>query len=104
MSDVIDFGNGHKGVFLRWAPDRELNPHTAHLPDVDRYAMVITHTSPAGNECAGQVTFAGDVQRQVSPNSVTWDVQSWDPLTISPSVLCSCGDHGFIREGRWIPA
>ena len=28
-----------------------------------------------------------------------------DPLTISPSILCpDCGTHGFIREGRWVPA
>jgi len=51
------------------------------------------------------VTFAGDVQRRVEPDRPNvWDVQSWDPLTISPSVLCSCGDHGFIREGRWVRA
>lgn len=38
------------------------------------------------------------------PDRPLWQVQSWEPLTISPSVLCSCGDHGFIREGRWVPA
>lgn len=31
---------------------------------------------------------------------------SEDPLHVEPSVLCSagCGDHGFVREGRWISA
>lgn len=25
-----------------------------------------------------------------------------DPLHVEPSILCTaCGDHGFIREGRW---
>jgi hypothetical protein len=34
-----------------------------------------------------------------------WDVEQEEPLTISPSLLCHvCGNHGFIREGRWIPA
>ena len=38
-----------------------------------------------------------------------WTVRSWDPLTIEPSVLCSlekggCGEHGFIRQGRWVDA
>lgn len=102
--DIIDLGHGHKGIFLQWAPDRELNPHTAHLPRVERFAMVITHVSPAGNECAGQITFAGDVQREISPRSVTWDVITWEPLTITPSVLCSCGDHGWIQNGVWVPA
>lgn len=25
-------------------------------------------------------------------------------VTLEPSVLCSCGDHGFVRGGRWVPA
>jgi hypothetical protein len=46
-----------------------------------------------------------------------WQVQSFDPLTVSPSLLCKapvyndegtvigeCNDHGFIREGRWVRA
>lgn len=28
-----------------------------------------------------------------------------DPLTILPSILClDCGTHGFIQDGRWLPA
>lgn len=101
----FDLGHGHRGEFEQWAPDRELNPGVAHLPDVERWGMLIFHTSAeTGKPCAGFVTFAGQVQREVSPHQVTWDVQCWDPLTITPSVLCSCGDHGFIREGRWVPA
>lgn len=37
----------------------------------------------------------------------SWEIQSENPLTISPSLLCTdprCNRHGFIREGRWIPA
>lgn len=34
-----------------------------------------------------------------------WDVLSVNPLTLSPSLLCkACGHHGFIRQGRWVPA
>lgn len=34
-----------------------------------------------------------------------WDVLSVNPLTLSPSLLCrACGHHGFIREGKWVPA
>ncbi len=27
-------------------------------------------------------------------------------LTVEPSVVCpsGCGDHGFVRDGRWVPA
>lgn len=101
----MDLGHGHTGEYVQWAPDRELNPHRAGIPDEPRYALLIHHTGPDGQPCSGMVTFAGDVQRQVEPDRPNvWQVQSWDPLTISPSVLCSCGDHGFIREGRWVPA
>lgn len=32
-----------------------------------------------------------------------WTLESWDPLTISPSLLClSCRSHGFIRAGKWV--
>src|SRR5215213_283197 len=105
MADLIDLGEGHTCEFAQWAPDRDLNPHVADVPDEPRYALLIHHQNPAGEGCAGMVTFAGDVQRRVEPDRPNvWDVQSWDPLTISPSVLCSCGDHGFIREGRWVRA
>jgi len=34
-----------------------------------------------------------------------WDLVQLEPLTLSPSLLCrACGHHGFIREGRWLPA
>ena len=36
--------------------------------------------------------------------SVTWTLESWEPFTVSPSILClDCGAHGFIREGKWLP-
>lgn len=34
-----------------------------------------------------------------------WELHSLDPLTLSPSLLCrACGSHGFVREGKWVPA
>lgn len=101
----FDLGDGHRGEFVQWAPDRELNPGRAHLPDVEKWGLLIFHKSvETGQPCAGFCTFAGDVQREVAPQAVTWTVESWDPLTLSPSVLCSCGDHGYVREGRWVRA
>lgn len=36
--------------------------------------------------------------------SPVWQVESTDPLTLSPSLLCrACGNHGYIRQGRWEP-
>ncbi len=34
-----------------------------------------------------------------------WKLISTDPVTVTPSLLCRrCGDHGFIRDGRWVAA
>lgn len=36
--------------------------------------------------------------------TISWDVGSYDPLTLSPSLACrSCGHHGFIHGGQWWP-
>jgi hypothetical protein len=34
-----------------------------------------------------------------------WAVAVESPITVSPSILCmTCGHHGWIRDGRWVPA
>lgn len=33
-----------------------------------------------------------------------WTLVSKDPLTLTPSVACSCGDHGFVTDGKWVRA
>jgi hypothetical protein len=41
----------------------------------------------------------------VFPNNPIWQVQAWEPMTLTPSLLCrTCGRHGFIRQGRWVEA
>ena len=33
-----------------------------------------------------------------------WELVSLSPLHVEPSVHClSCGEHGFIRDGKWVP-
>lgn len=55
------------------------------------------HPTPTGARCQGYAPLQ-------SPGE-TWDLVQLDPLTISPSLLCrGCGHHGFIREGKWVPA
>jgi hypothetical protein len=33
-------------------------------------------------------------------------IASFDPLHVEGSLLCprGCGDHGFVRQGRWVTA
>lgn len=61
-----------------------------------------------GGRCSGFMPLAG---RAIEQN-VTWDITAGDPdatefegLTLSPSSLCmACGHHGWITDGRWVPA
>jgi hypothetical protein len=45
------------------------------------------------------------VDRWVAASCRNHDIDQTDPLTLSPSLLWPCcNTHGWIREGRWIPA
>lgn len=50
------------------------------------------------NWCLGGVEW----RSSTGPN---WTLVSMQPFHIEPSVHClACGDHGFIRDGKWVPA
>jgi hypothetical protein len=57
-----------------------------------------TSTTESGR-CSGAIWFEG--QGHGHPE---WRIESENPLTLSPSLLCHCGYHGFIREGKWVSA
>ena len=99
--DGIDIGHGHKIWFTGWHPDRELNPQYAHIPDIERIGVLID----TGNGCKSSALFDLPGVQELMPGRAVWEVESWDPLTLFPSLLCRlCGDHGFIQNGRWVPA
>lgn len=89
----IDIGHGHFMEWIRWAP-------------VDRAGVAIRHPSKKdGSPCMTAMYFDIPELRDQHLSRTVWQVQSMDPLTASPSLLClTCGDHGFIRDGRWVPA
>lgn len=64
------------------------------------------HRTPEGEECMGSIYFELEWVRNnpALSNVAKWMVETWEPLTVSPSLLCSCGHHGFIRGGKWITA
>lgn len=103
MTTQIDLGHGHILRWLAWRPDRELNPQYRDLPDVEHYGAIIAHVLPGGGQCEGVITFSSEVQQRIEPGRPVWNVTSWEPLTCHPSLLCHCGDHGFIQQGRWVP-
>jgi hypothetical protein len=84
--------------------------HNHHLRSVvDKTGTVIGYTiehphKQTGGFCDGLVTLDTAPAEFRQGNDV-WSQPSVDPLTLEPSVLChTCGDHGFVRAGKWEPA
>lgn len=91
MSTVIDLGGGH---YLRPVVDGDGKPWgwVEEHPDAQR----------PGHPCSGSVARRGATGAENRPQ---WDVLSEEPITLSPSIVCrGCGAHGWIRDGRWVPA
>ncbi|MFD1145952.1 hypothetical protein [Saccharothrix hoggarensis] len=101
----LDLGHGVTARWTGWRPERDINPQYDGIPDVERFGLLVEHAAGDGSPCASFATFDGEVQRLVAPDSPKWDVVTLEPLTLSPSLLCrACGHHGFVRDGRWVPA
>src|SRR5215472_13312006 len=99
----LDLGSEHFLRYTSWAPDRDLNPQYAHLPDCDRIGAILRHRLGEGWH-EGSLLFDCEQTREGWPGRGRWQVVSFDPLTLTPSVLCKCGDHGFITNGQWVAA
>jgi hypothetical protein len=65
------------------------------------------HRKADGRWCVGYCLFAvpeADLwaQAYVGGHATRWQVVSFEPLTITPSIACKvCPSHGFITNGRW---
>lgn len=87
----IDLGHGHMLLYL------------------DPNAALIRHWQTFGEGMRPEahielITFSEEMRVETDSTPAQWTVESWEPLSISPSLECTyCGDHGFIRAGRWIP-
>lgn len=95
---ALDLGDGH---WLNWI---------APGPDGPRIGAIIFHRLPPGapdflgnGMCAASVWF--DAARAPAGRPV-WALTGAadEHITLSPSLLCSCGDHGFVRDGKWVRA
>lgn len=105
----LDLGDNHLLHYVPWNPDRALNPQDADLPDIERCGAAIYHLNSEGKPCQAFIHFDTPEIRRVFGDHV-WQVVSWEPLTLTPSVLCrsryggsqiDCNDHGFIEAGKW---
>ena len=91
----VDIGHG-VSIELRRLHDPNATP--GNPPPV--VGVAYRHPNGKSGECEGWVPFK---DRYIEGQG--WDVLSEEPLTLSPSLLCrTCGHHGFIRNGQWVPA
>lgn len=93
----LDLGDGH---WLQWFTDQ-----TGTV-----VGCLIWHTWPPGHAayvrpgrwtdlCCCSSHFAG----YAHPGEHVWQVSGGlgEHITLSPSILCGCGDHGFVNNGKW---
>lgn len=90
---MLDLGSGVQIEWSSWA-------------DHDKVGFIETHDRPDGaGRCSGGVLFDLPGVAENFPGRALWQVEQWDPLTLSPSLLCrTCGNHGWVRAGRWVSA
>ncbi len=72
----------------------------------DKAGLLVYHRNHEHPDqpCLGSILFDLPGIRDNFPSSAVWTLNSLDPLDVAPSLLCSCGHHGFIHGGRWEPA
>lgn len=89
--ETLDLGDGHR-----------LSPILGKQDELIGYMDEHPHATEPGRECWGSVALEGTEWGREHPR---WRVVQAQPLTLAPSLLCpTCGNHGFVRDGRWVPA
>lgn len=88
-----------------WLDNDNLLQFVRWKDDPDPYLALWWHRVPSGEGwCTGSFAWRNPDLAYFPDNTVTWTLHSWEPLTVSPSLLClDCQRHGFIREGKWVP-
>ena len=91
--DEHDLGDGFSFAWMTAANDEVVGLYEHHP------------VGPDGKYCGGYIAWKQPVNE---PNTaVRHELVAGGPgdessLTIAPSLLCrACGNHGFIRDGRW---
>ena len=99
----LDLGDDH---WLGWLDTGDDPPQHC--------GAVIGHLKLDGSVCEGSVQWAPTKFAREHPDRLTenernrprWTLETVADakITLSPSLVCHCGDHGFIRNGTWVRA
>jgi hypothetical protein len=92
VSNVLDLGHGH---IMRFAVDSRS----------EQRFFIDEHPQANGpGQCAGSGRLLAPGRARPDDGKAYWTIESEEPLTLSPSLLCTaCGDHGWVRGGVWVP-
>lgn len=90
-SAMLDLGSGVKAWWM--------------IADGVKYGIHYRHPADTDTGWCESGIFFDIPANQFLPRDRVWQVESYDPLTVSPSLRCNaCGHHGHVRNGRWEPA
>lgn len=100
MSKDIDIGNGFS---YRFFSESNVEGSTGLIITGPAVPQCKYPSFQPHGLCGGGLHFSNSLSAQKSGRPM-WKVESWEPLTISPSIKCACnGQHGHIRNGRYEP-
>ena len=94
--DAEDLDIGH-GVTIKFFQRSDAAPEGPQ-----RVGITIEH--PLASAETGRCMGAAFWWKRHGEGGPIWTLNSLQPLDLSPSFLCHCGFHGFIRNGAWVPA
>lgn len=95
----IDLGNG---IYLRWIQRKDgpidsaliMHPVGPENSVPDEYRIL-------PGICIGGISFTNDPDAGPGKRD-TWQFDGdFEKPTLSPSILCGCGFHGWVRNGKW---
>lgn len=78
-----------------WLDDNHCVEFKTRQGDTEPSRALWCHRTADGEWCIGGFQWRGP--------GVNWTLVSMEPLHVEPSILCvTHGDHGFIRDGKWM--
>jgi hypothetical protein len=89
----VDLGDGH---WIEWTTYKDV-----------RCGGIITHRSDKTETgyCSGAFWIDSRYNEDCGTQHAIWQMTgTFECPTLSPSFLCHCGDHGWVRDGKWIQA
>lgn len=96
----LDLGDDHWLKFVTDADHKERDGTARHIGAVVYHRCSKTESGWD----SGFIQFDLGAESYM-PGDQKWQVASWDPLTLTPSLLQrGCGDHGFVTAGKWVRA